>query len=107
MKISFPKIFAWPTPWLWGAIAVLVIINNHRVEGIISALCGIVIAASVVHMIRSAIEGRREQDAPKKTALGDQNGRLEDIERRLTDTQDVMIALSEKLDRWEEERNKI
>ena len=30
------------------------------------------------------------------------SGRLAEIERRLTDTQDVMIALSEKFDRWEE-----
>ena len=27
--------------------------------------------------------------------------RLAQIERRLTDTQDVMLALSDKLDRWE------
>jgi len=30
--------------------------------------------------------------------------RLEAIQRRLTDTQDVMIALSEKVDQWEGER---
>lgn len=30
--------------------------------------------------------------------------RLEEIERRMTDVQDVMIALSEKFDRWERER---
>ena len=29
--------------------------------------------------------------------------RLAQIERRLTDTQDVMLALSDKLDRWEQE----
>jgi hypothetical protein len=28
--------------------------------------------------------------------------RLEEVERRLTDVQDVMIALSEKFDRWEQ-----
>ncbi len=28
--------------------------------------------------------------------------RLTQIERRLTDTQEVMIALNEKMDRWEE-----
>jgi len=27
--------------------------------------------------------------------------RVEQIERQLTDTQDVMLALSDKLDRWE------
>ncbi len=35
------------------------------------------------------------------------NDRLSEIERRLTDTQDVMIALSEKFDRWEEERTRV
>jgi hypothetical protein len=30
--------------------------------------------------------------------------RLVEIERRMTDTQDVMIALSDKMARWEEER---
>ncbi|MEW6750582.1 MAG: hypothetical protein AB1505_06345 [Candidatus Latescibacterota bacterium] len=30
--------------------------------------------------------------------------RLDEIERRLTDIQDVMIALSEKFDRWESDR---
>ena len=33
--------------------------------------------------------------------------RLEEMDRRLTDIQDVMIALSEKFDRWEEERTTI
>ena len=30
--------------------------------------------------------------------------RLDEIERRMTDVQDVMIALSEKFDRWEREK---
>ena len=43
--------------------------------------------------------------AVKKSRLwrGGLDERLEQIERRLTDTQDVMIALSEKVDRLEEE----
>lgn len=35
---------------------------------------------------------------------GESKERLFDIERRLTDTQEVMIALSEKFDRWEEKQ---
>jgi ABC-type phosphate transport system auxiliary subunit len=35
-------------------------------------------------------------------ALTEVETRLNEIERRLTDVQDVMIALSEKFDRWEE-----
>ena len=30
--------------------------------------------------------------------------RLDQMDRRMTDVQDVMIALSEKFDRWERER---
>ena len=37
-------------------------------------------------------------------ALTEVRTRLDEIERRLTDVQDVMISLSEKFDRWEEGR---
>ncbi|NKB72548.1 MAG: hypothetical protein GKR89_36190 [Candidatus Latescibacteria bacterium] len=46
-------------------------------------------------------EGRKGKKREEKAT--DQDARLTEIERRLTDTQDVMIALSEKLDRWEEQ----
>ena len=38
---------------------------------------------------------------------GEIERRLESVEQRLTDVQDVMIALSEKFDRWEEERTRV
>lgn len=45
-------------------------------------------------------------EAPKVEgkALTEVRTRLDEIERRLTDVQDVMISLSEKFDRWEEGR---
>ena len=45
-------------------------------------------------------------EAPKVEgkALAEIRPRLDEIERRLTDVQDVMISLSEKFDRWEEGR---
>ena len=33
--------------------------------------------------------------------------RLEEVERRLTEVQEVMLALSEKFDQWQEERLKV
>lgn len=33
--------------------------------------------------------------------------RLDEIERRLTDTQDVMLVLSEKVDHWEADRRSV
>ena len=39
-------------------------------------------------------------------ATGDIERRLDVLEQRMTDVQDVMIALSEKFDRWEEEKIK-
>ncbi|MBT3344317.1 MAG: hypothetical protein HN712_07935 [Gemmatimonadetes bacterium] len=45
---------------------------------------------------------KNRSSAIVSTADEDVLDRLSQIERRLTDTQDVMLALSEKLDRWEE-----
>lgn len=39
----------------------------------------------------------------RERPLEEIQSRLDEIERRLTDVQDVMIALSEKFDRWEQE----
>jgi hypothetical protein len=41
------------------------------------------------------------------TSLEEIKGHLDEIERRLTDVQDVMLALNEKFDRWEMEQAKI
>jgi len=63
----------------------------------------LVIAASVLHYIRSR-RGKVSADTRQAGADVDFDQRLVEIERRMTDTQDVMIALSDKMDRWEEER---
>lgn len=50
-------------------------------------------------------------DARTKGAASDRvfreelDARLAEIERRLTDTQDVMLALSDKVDSWESQRS--
>ena len=44
-------------------------------------------------------------DGTGRPALTDLHERLDEIERRLTDVQDVMISLSEKFDRWEQKKS--
>ena len=103
--MPIPTIFTWPTPWLWlGLTMFLVGVIGDAPALTIAAL--VILAASVVHMARGAAArsspgGRRADQGSGEPQGMDQ--RLSEIERRLTDTQDVMIALSEKMDRWERE----
>ncbi len=67
--------------------------------GIIT-LCG-----GIVSWVCMYMEGVRKQmkDGRGATVVASDD-RLREIERRLTDVQDVMIAISEKMDRLEVER---
>jgi sugar-specific transcriptional regulator TrmB len=71
--------------------------NLHFGEGIVQ-VCVIVIAASIVSAIRERRISKIKAVEPDDALAA----RLAKIESRLTDTQDVMIALSEKMDRMEE-----
>lgn len=93
-----PTIFTWPIPWLWGALALIIIMDANGFSEVLGRTCAIFIVASIIHCIR----GRRGS-GECSDARGNLSGRLAEIERRLTDTQDVMIALSEKVDRWEQD----
>ena len=68
------------------------------------AIIGIKSLVSHLRLKASLPSGARTVDEEEKEEL---RTRLGEIERRLTDIQDVMIALSEKFDRWEEERTTI
>jgi hypothetical protein len=66
-------------------------------------VCLIILCGGLVNWVNLYLETRRhamKKRAPEEEGLIAQ--RLEEIERRLTDVQDVMIALSEKFDRLEE-----
>lgn len=100
--MCIPKIFRWPSPWMWGAIIVLVCLGSEG--SFLAWLCVVVIAASLIHYMRRG----RGEDTERVRMTGtdrDVDQRLMEIERRLTDTQDVMIALSEKMDTWEAEQS--
>lgn len=94
------------TPWFWCAILLLALFTNHNfhfghnfhfAEGV-TQVCSIVIVASIIYAIRVRRCEKIKVTEPED-ALSD---RLAKIESRLMDTQDVMIALSEKMDRMEE-----
>ena len=78
--------------------------DNHYksiIEDIIDGTMAIFILLSIGGAIGTAImlarRGGKGRVQPE--AMRDINARLDTLEQRLTDTQDVMIALSEKYDR--------
>ena len=101
--MTIPAIFRWPSPWLWGAIGVLILADSHGFWDWIQGSACLVLFASVVYYMRNRTGLGRGTDTLSATP-GAVEQRLDAIERRLTDTQDVMIAISEKVDQWEAER---
>ncbi len=106
--MRIPSIFQWPSPWIWGALAVLILTNAESFFDFVQGAATVTLIAAGVYVIRSRTCGRRAAAAApaSMTGTGGLDERLQTIERRLTDTQDVMIALSEKVDQWEAERTR-
>lgn len=103
--MRIPTIFHWPTPWLWVGLTILLLglVGDSPTMAIAAV---IILAASVAHVARGKAGRTRPETPGDDASAGEPPGldrRLTEIERRLTDTQDVMIALSEKMDRWERE----
>ena len=103
--MRIPTIFHWPTPWLWVGLTILLLglVGDSPTMAIAAV---IILAASVAHVARGKAARPRREGRGDDARAGEPPGldrRLTEIERRLTDTQDVMIALSEKMDRWERE----
>jgi len=90
--MTIPAIFHWPSPWLWGAIGVLILADSHGFWDWIQGSAWLVLFASVVYYCATGLAWVAVSATPR--AL---DQRLDSIERRLTDTQDVMIAVSEKV----------
>lgn len=72
-------------------------------------VCLIILCGGAVSAFNTYVEKKPQQRESGKGLGKDGEGdgidvRLTEIERRLTDVQDVMIALSEKFDRWEEKK---
>ena len=103
--MRIPTIFHWPTPWFWVGLTILLLglVGDSPAMAVAAV---IVLAASVAHVARGKAARPRPEGHWDDARGGEPPGldqRLTEIERRLTDTQDVMIALSEKMDRWERE----
>lgn len=64
-------------------------------------ICLIIFVGGVVNWVNLYLEKQPNRQRKEEERLEE---RLAEIERRLTEVQDVMIALSEKFDRWEQER---
>ncbi len=65
----------------------------------------IILSAGVVNWVNIYMGTVKKAKNRPDGAL-DSEDRLREIERRLTDVQDVMISLNEKFDRWDEEHPK-
>jgi hypothetical protein len=80
-------------------------------EWVLVPLAGIALTGFIVWKIMDYLRLKATVSGSGKGTgtpeMGRLEARLEEIERRLTDVQDVMIALSEKFDRWEAERTKV
>jgi len=66
----------------------------------------IILCAGFVNWINLYLRNAPKGGKSSSDVVGSEE-RLREIERRLTDVQDVMISLSEKLDRWEEKHHKV
>ena len=64
-------------------------------------VAAIIVASGIAKALETAAKTRREQ----ASAVGadEVSTRLDELESRLRDVLDVMIAMSEKMDRWERE----
>ena len=97
------SVFSWPSPLLWIAVAVLLAADANRFEDFVQAMAGLTIFAVVVGSLRNWV-GKWWQRRSGRKGGPVQDDRLAELEYRLTETQEVMIALSEKIDRWEVEK---
>ena len=74
-------------------------------------VCLIILVSGLVNWVNGYIDIKKRTREGElklgKQGAGNLEERLAEIERRLTDVQDVMIALSEKFDHWEREKDKL
>ncbi len=78
-----PDTFRWPTPWIWGALVVLMWLKIDRWGDSIAALFLITMAASIIHILHMFAHRQHLRSASTDNEVVK---RLNHIERRLTDT---------------------
>lgn len=67
-------------------------------------VCFIILCGGLVNAVNTYVKKRPKQGESMGKEGEGIDARLREVERRLTDVQDVMIALSEKFDRWEKKK---
>ena len=85
------------------AIVVLgiVLVSTIEDEGILIPIVGMTLSAFLFTRIMEYLKLKATVSGDKEEPHDETQNRLDEIERRLTDVQDVMIALSEKMDRMD------
>lgn len=68
---------------------------------ILLAVAVIVLVSGLIAALNTHIKMRHERLSAGASDDVDLRGRLDEVEARLRDVLDVMIAVSEKMDRWE------
>ena len=79
----------------------IVLINIIENEYIMIPIAGMALSGFVMAKIMEYLRLKATVSGEKDVPQDEMRTRLHEIERRLTDVQDVMIALSEKIDRME------
>jgi hypothetical protein len=85
------------------AIVVLgiVLVSTIEDEGILITIVGMTLSAFLFTRIMEYLKLKATVSGDKEEPQDETQDRLDEIDRRLTDVQDVMIALSEKMDRMD------
>ncbi|MBT4976901.1 MAG: hypothetical protein HOL51_05080 [Gemmatimonadetes bacterium] len=85
------------------AIVVLgiVLVSTIEDEGMLIPIVGMTLSAFLFTRIMEYLKLKATVSGDKEEPQDETQDRLDEIDRRLTDVQDVMIALSEKMDRMD------
>ena len=85
------------------AIVVLgiVLVRTIEDEGILIPIVGMTLSAFLFTRIMEYLKLKATVSGDKEEPQDETQDRLDEIDRRLIDVQDVMIALSEKMDRMD------
>ncbi len=95
-----PDILKWPMPWIWVFLTLWIGADAYSAKNAVFLVFIVTIATVIIHSLH--VRSRRQGQGSVSTD-NEVKDRLTRIERRLTDTQEVMIALNEKMDHWEED----
>ena len=79
----------------------IVLVSTIEDEGILIPIVGMTLSAFLFTRIMEYLKLKATVSGDKEEPQDETQDRLDEIDRRLIDVQDVMIALSEKMDRMD------